>query len=270
MRHGFAPVRTGQTKQAAQAVLSPAGALDQLQYHTHHDPRGQEHANRPNHAAPGLHGKCQPSDRDSQNKHIPQRDHRAHQPRALPGQNRPKRQHQPQRHHERREGRVKERRSDAQLAVKEHLGHQRPHGADKDHKAGHRQQHVVHHQSAFAAGQAEDALGFHNSRPEGEKDQSAPHEDAHDQQNPDTPFGVIGKSVHRRQKARAYNEGADQRKAKRQNGQQDCPAFQGLPLFHNDGRMQQRCSQQPWHERRIFNRVPEPEATPAQFVIGPP
>ncbi len=47
-------------------------------------------------------------------------------------------------------------------------------------------------------------------------------------------------------------------------------AFQRLALFHHDGRMQQRGGDQPGHERRVFDRVPEPEPAPAKLVIGPP
>src|SRR5690606_37906655 len=33
--------------------------------------------------------------------------------------------------------------------------------------------------------------------------------------------------------------------------------------------MEQRCGRQPRHERGILDRIPEPPATPAQFIISP-
>ena len=72
------------------------------------------------------------------------------------------------------------------------------------------------------------------------------------------------------QQARAHNESPDQRKAEGEDGQQNGPAFQALAFLDHNGGMQQRRRQEPGHEARVLDRIPEPETAPAQLVIGPP
>jgi hypothetical protein len=44
-----------------------------------------------------------------------------------------------------------------------------------------------------------------------------------------------------------------------------------LPRFLGDReRMDQRSADQPRHERRVLDRIPEPPAAPAEFVVRPP
>ena len=76
--------------------------------------------------------------------------------------------------------------------------------------------------------------------------------------------------MHGCEQAGPDDERPEQRKREGQDGKQDGPAFERIALFSDDGRMQQRGAKKPGHEAYILDRVPEPPATPAQFIIGPP
>jgi len=54
-----------------------------------------------------------------------------------------------------------------------------------------------------------------------------------------------------------------------QNHQHHVPDLEHALLFLNHDRVQERRSNQPWHQRGILDRIPTPEAAPAQFVIRP-
>ena len=51
--------------------------------------------------------------------------------------------------------------------------------------------------------------------------------------------------------------------------EQDGPDLQRIALLHHHRRMQQRGAGEPRHQRGVLDRVPEPEAAPAERVIGP-
>src|SRR5690606_2228789 len=48
------------------------------------------------------------------------------------------------------------------------------------------------------------------------------------------------------------------------------PTLQGIALLHDDGGVQERRSGEPGQERGVLDRIPEPEAAPAELVVGPP
>ena len=83
-------------------------------------------------------------------------------------------------------------------------------------------------------------------------------------------FGIVGEGMHRRQHARAHQEGADQAQRKRGDREQQCPGAERAGAFSRERGMQQRRRDQPRHQRRVLHRIPEPETAPAQIVIGPP
>ena len=55
-----------------------------------------------------------------------------------------------------------------------------------------------------------------------------------------------------------------------EDGEQHGPALQRVALLHHDRGMQQRGADEPRHERGVLDRVPEPQAAPAELVVGPP
>ena len=82
--------------------------------------------------------------------------------------------------------------------------------------------------------------------------------------------GSTAKAVHRGEHARAHEEGAHQAQGEGDDGEKDGPHFQRVALLHHERGMEQRRAGEPRHEGGILHRVPEPEATPAELVIGPP
>ncbi len=69
--------------------------------------------------------------------------------------------------------------------------------------------------------------------------------------------------------SRAHHEGADEREGEGEDGEQDRPGLQRVALLHHDRGMQERGGQQPRHEADVLDRIPEPPAAPAEFVVGP-
>ena len=76
--------------------------------------------------------------------------------------------------------------------------------------------------------------------------------------------------MNRGQDAGAHQEGADERQREGEDGEKDGPDLQRIALLDDDRRMQKCGSHEPGHEGGVLDRIPEPEAAPAQFVIGPP
>ncbi len=76
--------------------------------------------------------------------------------------------------------------------------------------------------------------------------------------------------MHRSQHARTHQERAQQRQRERHDRQQHGPDLEAAALLGDGKRVNQCRSQQPRHEGRVLHRVPEPPATPAEFVVRPP
>ena len=92
-------------------------------------------------------------------------------------------------------------------------------------------------------------------------------EEANQQQR--AAFRVNRKGMHRGEDTGADQERAEDREKESEHGKKGRPGCEALLLFGNDHRVEQCRADQPGHQRRIFDRVPEPPATPAEFVIGP-
>src|SRR5580704_4889405 len=75
--------------------------------------------------------------------------------------------------------------------------------------------------------------------------------------------------MHRGEHARTDEKGAKQRKGKGEDGEKDRPDFQRVALLHHRDRMEEGGAGEPRHEGSVLDRIPEPEAAPAQRVIGP-
>ena len=272
MRRGLAPIGPAHAAKPAQpaADATATSPRPQIDRGAKHHPSAQARANRPQGRPPALHRIDQKPQRDSQCQRPAQGQQAAPDLGPFPRHHRPHGQDQRQEHHKGREGRIKERLPHRQFPVPQHLGHKGPDRADEDHETRHRQKHVIGQKRALAADDGKQPLGLQRAGAEGKKRQRAAHEHAKDHQNEHAAFGVIGKGMHRCDDARAHDEGADQRKAKGHDGQKNGPSLQAFTLFHHNGTVQQGGGNQPRHETRVFHRVPEPKAAPAQLIIGPP
>ena len=60
------------------------------------------------------------------------------------------------------------------------------------------------------------------------------------------------------------------RERESEDGEKHRPALQRIALLDDDGGMQQRGAGEPRHQRGVLDRIPEPEAAPAEDVVGPP
>ena len=81
--------------------------------------------------------------------------------------------------------------------------------------------------------------------------------------------GSVAKACTERQHARAHEEGAQQRQRERDDRQQHRPHLEAAALLGHGQRVDQRGAGQPGHEGGVLDRVPEPPAAPAEFVVGP-
>ena len=68
----------------------------------------------------------------------------------------------------------------------------------------------------------------------------------------------------------AHQEGAEQAQREGEDRQQQRPALEQAALVGDRQRMDERGADQPRHERGVLHRIPEPEAAPAELVVGPP
>ncbi len=76
--------------------------------------------------------------------------------------------------------------------------------------------------------------------------------------------------MHRRENARAHQEGAEQGQRKREQRKQDGPCTQRAALLRHRLCMDQCHAHKPRHEAGIFHRIPKPPTAPAEFGIRPP
>ena len=188
----------------------------------------------------------------------------------LPGEEGPERNQQQQRQDDRPEGEVEIGRAHRDLLARHRLERQRIERADEHREAGHAEQQVVEHEASLAAHRREQAAGLQRGRAPGEQRQRAADEEAEDHQDEEAALRVDREGMNRGQHAGAHEEGAHQRQREGEDREQHRPDLQRIALLDHDGRMNQRGGDQPGHEAGILDRVPEPPAAPAKFVIGPP
>ena len=141
----------------------------------------------------------------------------------------------------------------------------------KNDEPGHRQQHIVGDQCSFPTGQCKDPPWLARHGRARRRAPSAPPVNTTRIARMNIPrSGSLAKACTLVSTPDRTMNVPDQREPERQNRQQHRPAFQCLALFHHDGRMQQSGRDQPRHEAGVFDRIPEPEPAPAEFIIGPP
>ena len=81
---------------------------------------------------------------------------------------------------------------------------------------------------------------------------------------------IARERVHRLDDAGAHQERSEQRQRERGDRQQQRPALEQPALLRHRQRVNQRGADQPRHERRVLDRIPEPPAAPAELVVSPP
>ena len=75
--------------------------------------------------------------------------------------------------------------------------------------------------------------------------------------------------MHGGEDAGADEEGADEAEGEGADGEQRRPGAQAAAFFADDEAVDEGGADEPRHERGVFDGVPEPPATPAEFVVGP-
>src|SRR6185437_12035243 len=83
------------------------------------------------------------------------------------------------------------------------------------------------------------------------------------------PDGRLRKGMHRTHQSRARQQSSHNRQHESDKDQPHVPRLHHAALFLHHHRMQKRRPGQPWHQRRIFHRIPSPVAAPAQNRISP-
>ncbi len=83
-------------------------------------------------------------------------------------------------------------------------------------------------------------------------------------------FGSVANACTEVSTPGAHEERAEQRQRERADREQHGPALEAAALFGHGERVDQRGADEPRHEGRVLDRVPEPPAAPAELVVGPP
>ena len=83
------------------------------------------------------------------------------------------------------------------------------------------------------------------------------------------PARICRERVHRGQHPGSNKEGSDQGQREREDGHERRPVLETAALFGDRQRVNQGGTHQPGHEGGVLDRIPEPPASPPQFVIGP-
>ena len=189
---------------------------------------------------------------------------------AFPAQHGANGHEEKQRQHDGPEGEIEVRRANGYFFAGDGFKRQGIKRSDQHRGAGRAEEKVVQHQAAFAADGREDPPAFRVGARQANS-VSAPPMKKPRMARMNTPrSGSLAKAWTEVRTPERTRKVPSSEKPEGQDGQQDGPALQRLALFHDDGRMQQGRRDQPGHEAGIFDRVPEPPAAPAQFVIGPP
>ncbi len=193
-----------------------------------------------------------------------------HELAVAPGQHRSDHHGDDSRGQDRHEGRVEELRADRQLDAAPYLGEERVEGPEKNRRHAGAEQQIVEDEGAFAAHRGERVAGFETGSAQRVKHEAAADHQRDQHQDEDAARRIDREGMDRGQNAGAHEEGSDQAHAEGQDGKQDGPALEGFALFDHGGRVQERGSEQPWHEGGVLDRVPVPPAAPAEHVIRPP
>ena len=143
-------------------------------------------------------------------------------------------------------------------------------GPHQHHRHGGQQQQVIAQQECLAGQRFETGIAAQRRMHVRRTASAPPATTTRKPRMKGTAFRIVGEGMHRGQHARTHQERAQQTHGKSDNRQQHRPGAEHVALFTDRQRMDQRCPGQPGQQGGIFYRIPEPPATPTQFVIGPP
>src|SRR3972149_1420727 len=101
------------------------------------------------------------------------------------------------------------------------------------------------------------------------KERQHHHDDDRDERYERRPHIRFRERVYGRDDATPREERAEEHEGKRGSDEHDVPHFQHAALLLNDDGVQIGRTDEPWHEARILNRVPAPEAAPTELNVGP-
>ena len=166
-------------------------------------------------------------------------------------------------------GQIEEGRADGDLLAGQLLERERVEGAEQHGRAGGRQKQIVDDERALARDRREQSALLEHRRAPGEEDERTANEHRENREDENAATRIVGEGVDGGEHARAHEKGAEQRKGEGEDGEKDRPDFQRVALLHHRDRMDEGRAGEPRHEGGVLDRIPEPEAAPAERVIGP-
>ena len=267
-----APVGAGLTEESSEEARSfrrkakrSAQILDFAENH-----EGSERAAREDPVAPGAHEKRNGrTDDDGADEAPGKTAGELNRISILPAGERTDRHKEDHREHQRTEDGVEVRRPDRDLPGVQRIEEERIKGAEEHGAHRDNEQNVVDEEHRLARNHREVSSKPHRRRaPCEEEERKADHNDE-EGENEETAFRIGCEGMDRREDARADEEGAQERKREGEDCEKHRPDAEASALFRDGERVNQRRAGKPGHEGRILNRIPEPPAAPAEFVIGP-
>src|SRR5205814_1536820 len=131
------------------------------------------------------------------------------------------------------------------------------------------QQHIVGEEQRLARYRLEAATAAYLRRPQSEEHERTADDEYQKGKDENASARIGGERMHRSQHARTNEERAEERQREGADREQHGPRLERPALFRHRERMNERGADEPRHERRILDRIPEPPAAPAQLVIRP-
>ena len=185
-----------------------------------------------------------------------------------PTQQRPDHHHQQHRDDEDRRHRIEIGWSDRDAHAK-CFGHQRIKCPQQDDRENCAQHDVVEHQRTFTTGHGK-AFALDDRACAQREEQQRPADIQRQQYKDESAaLGIDRKGMDAGQNTRSNEERPQHTHRKGNHAKHDRPGAQGIAGSQNRYRMQKGSCREPRHQRGVFDRIPEPPAAPAQFVIGP-
>ena len=166
-------------------------------------------------------------------------------------------------------GEIEEGHADGDLLAGQLLERERVQGTEQYGRARGRQEQIVDDEGALARDRREQAALLEHRRAPGEEGERTANEHRQNREDENAATGIVGEGVHRGEHARTHEKRAEQRKGKGEDSEKDRPDLQRVALLHHRDGMDEGCAGEPRHEGGVLDRIPEPEAAPAERVIGP-
>ena len=166
--------------------------------------------------------------------------------------------------------RVEEGRADGHLLLGDRLVEEREDGAEQHDEGEADEQDVVEQERALPPERRVDAARRAQAvAPPGDEPEA---DDDHGEEEPDQerPEGRLGEGVHRLMTPERVRKVPRMVRAKVAIEQREVPHPQQSPALLDQDRVQVGGAAQPRQEGGVLDRVPAPEAAPAEHLVGPP